>query len=63
MVGFGWIYDASATTFYNVTGYLSSTTQVAFIDNNNAGGSFGANPAVTAAASDQMRVAFMYEAA
>lgn len=62
-VAYGWIYDANVTTFYNVTGYLLSATTMAFIDNNNTGGSFGQNPAVTAAASDQMRVAFMYEAA
>lgn len=63
MMGFGWAYDANVSTFYNLTAYLTSTTTAQFVDNNATGGGFGANPAVTAAVSDQLRVAFMYEAA
>lgn len=63
MIAYGWFYDANVTTFYNLTGYGLSSTTVAFISPNATGGSFGTNPAVTVAASDQMRIAFMYEAA
>ena len=63
MIAYGWFYDANVTTLYDLTGYGLSSTTVAFISPNNTGGSFGTNPAVTIAVNDQMRIAFMYEAA
>jgi hypothetical protein len=64
MVGFGWVYDASTTTIYNVMVYAASTSTVVLMYTPNAtGGGFGSNPAVTLAVNDQIRITLIYEAA
>jgi hypothetical protein len=64
IAGYGWLYDASTTTVYNVIAYMTATTSVSLMYTPNAtGGAFGSNPAVTLGASDQVRLSFVYEAA
>jgi len=64
MVGFGWIYDASATTIYNCTVTLENTTTAKFwYSPNTTGGAFGTNPNVALANTDQIRFTLIYEAA
>ena len=58
---YGYIYDASANTIYNVTGYMYTTTTLAFFYQ--TGSAFGASPAVTLATSDQISINFSYEIA
>lgn len=63
MDGFGWIYDASATTIYNVTAYGGTTEVTLIYSPNTTGGTFGNNPSLALANNDQIRVTFVYEAA
>lgn len=64
IIGTGFVYDASATTVYNVTAYPASSSTVNLMYTPNlTGGGFGSNPAVTLAVNDQIRLMFTYEAA
>lgn len=59
----GFIYDASAAQIYVVTGLVNSATNAIFYVTNASASPFGTSPNVALAASDQIRLQFMYEAA
>lgn len=63
IVGQGFIFDASASFLYAVTAYAPTTTAVEFYWTQASGSSWGGAPNVALAASDQIRIQFMYEAA
>ena len=58
---FGYIYDANTNLIYNVTGYMYTTTTMAFFYQ--TGSAFGVSPAVTLASGDQIALNFSYEIA
>lgn len=60
-LGSGFIYDASANFMYNILPYQFDANTVAFFYQ--TGSEFGSSPAVTLAASDQIRLKLTYEAA
>lgn len=59
--GFAWYFDNSVVTNYHLAPVWASSTTCTFVANASTGG-FGANPAVTAAASDFLRGTLVYEA-
>jgi len=61
MVMWGFIYDASANTVYNVSGFLASTTTVYFLYQ--TGNAWGSSPNIALASGDQLNLAFSYEVA
>jgi hypothetical protein len=63
VVGQGFIFDSSATNLYTCTAVTSTTTSAFFFVTGNGGNPFGIGPNIALAASDQIRISFMYEAA
>jgi hypothetical protein len=65
MMAFGFIYDSSANTLYNVTAQTTvNASTIAFYQGMATGGSlFGVVPNLALATSDQMRITIIYEAA
>lgn len=65
MMAFGFIYDSSANTLYNVTAQTTvNTSTIAFYQGMATGGSlFGVVPNLAIANADQFRITIIYEAA
>jgi hypothetical protein len=61
VVTYGYIYDASAATVYNVTGILNSTIRVGLYYQ--SGNEWGIAPNIALAVNDQLRFVTIYEAA
>jgi hypothetical protein len=57
------IYDASTSTMYSANVRLNTTTTVNFVGDWSGANSWGVNPAIGLAASDQITFSIMYEVA
>jgi hypothetical protein len=62
-LGNAWLYDSSANTAYSLVAINNSTTTCTFTGDSTQGNSFGDIPAIQLTTNDQIRGAFMYEAA
>jgi hypothetical protein len=63
IVGQGFIFDSSTSNLYTCTAVANTTTSAFFYVTGAGGNPFGAGPNIALAASDQIRISFMYEAA
>jgi hypothetical protein len=62
-IGPAYIYDASTNVSYVCQATLTTTSSVAFVNDQGGGGSWGSGPSVGLAVSDQIRFSFVYEVA